>query len=170
MTDAATDAPGGGGPASGSPYGPGATSIAPLTADDHAEWIGLWQHYLDFYDMFLPEEISERTFAEMCDAEGAIQGVLARNRTGRAVGFAHWVAHRSTWSATPYCYLEDLYVDPVARGDGVGRALVEHVVAWAREHGCTRVHWVTHTDNAKARALYDAVAHRSGMVEYVIDV
>ena len=39
----------------------------------------------------------------------------------RAIGLVHWLTHPSTWSAGPYCYLEDLFVHPDARGSGVGR-------------------------------------------------
>ena len=41
------------------------------------------------------------------------------------IGLAHVLFHRSTWSPTTYCYLEDLFVDPARRKTGAGRALIE---------------------------------------------
>ena len=51
--------------------------------------------------------------------------------------------------------LVSLWVRPPARGRGIGQALVEAVVGWARARGASRVHlWVTET-NGHARLLYE---------------
>jgi len=49
------------------------------------------------------------------------------------IGFAHYLLHRSTWAQVCYCYLEDLFVEPSARGSGAGRALIAAVEAAARD-------------------------------------
>ena len=82
----------------------------------------------------------------------------------------HWLTHPSTWSEGPYCYLEDLFVHPDARGSGDGAALIEHVRAWAEESGCDKVYWLTQSGNRRARALYDRVAQDTGFVHYEIDL
>jgi GNAT superfamily N-acetyltransferase len=52
--------------------------------------------------------------------------------------------------------LVSMWVDPAARRRGIGRALVERALEWAREHGATRVIlWVTET-NEPALRLYEA--------------
>ena len=76
-------------------------------------------------------------------------------------GLAHILLHRSTWSPTWYCYLEDLFVDPSHRGKGAGRALIEAVYREADAHQCTRTYWVTEETNATARALYDRMATKT---------
>ena len=58
------------------------------------------------------------------------------------------------WWAAEDCLLEDLFVHADARGKGVGRALVEAVIAAARERGCRRVELDANEDNAPALALY----------------
>ncbi len=63
--------------------------------------------------------------------------------------------------------MNDLFVDPGARGDGVGRALIEASAAVARERGAHHLQWVTAPDNETARRLYDktgAIAETS--IEY----
>ena len=45
-------------------------------------------------------------------------------------------------------------------------ALIEAVEKAARESGASRVHWLTKEDNHSARALYDALAERSGFIQY----
>jgi GNAT superfamily N-acetyltransferase len=64
------------------------------------------------------------------------------------------------------CYLQDLFTTPAARGQGVGRALIEAVYAKAREAGSPRVYWHTHETNATARRLYDEIAEMSGFLVY----
>ena len=63
-------------------------------------------------------------------------------------------------------YLQDLFADPQVRGRGVGRALIEHVYAEARQRVCARVWWLTHETNEQAMVLYDRIAERSGFVQY----
>lgn len=144
------------------------THIRALTADDHAEWLPLWGGYLSFYETDLPDEQTRLTWNRLLDPQFPIHGALAIRDDGHAVGLVHWLTHAATWSATPYTYLEDLYVDQGARGSGAGRALIAHVSSWARQHGSSKVYWLTHEANATARALYDRVAEHTGFVHYEI--
>jgi GNAT superfamily N-acetyltransferase len=58
------------------------------------------------------------------------------------------------WWAAEDCLLEDLFVLETARGSGLGRALVDAVVALARGRGCRRVELDANEDNTAALALY----------------
>ncbi len=139
--------------------------IRPLTEDDRAAWEPLWAGYQAFYQTQIPAETTEKTWRRFLDpalpmhALGAFQG-------GRLVGIVHYLFHLTTWTTGPYCYLQDLFTAPEARGQGVGRALIEAVVAAAQAAGASRVYWLTHETNAQAMALYDKVATRSGFVQY----
>ena len=82
------------------------------------------------------------------------------------VGIVHYIFHRSTWTIGDYCYLQDLFTVPQARGKGAGRALIEEVYTRAREAGAARVYWLTQEDNAQARILYDKVADLPGFIQY----
>jgi GNAT superfamily N-acetyltransferase len=73
---------------------------------------------------------------------------------GEVVGFALWFRNFSTWLAKPGIYLEDLYVRPVARGHGLGRALLMELVAIARRHGYGRVEWAVLDWNTPAIGFY----------------
>ena len=84
----------------------------------------------------------------------------------KPVGIVHYLSHRSTWTSGNYCYLQDLFVDPNLRAQGIGRALIQHVYDRAAEMGCSRVWWLTHETNTDAMKLYDKVADRSGFVQY----
>jgi GNAT superfamily N-acetyltransferase len=140
-------------------------AIRPLIPADRAAWEPLWQGYLAFYKASVPAEVTDLTWSRLNDpaepmhALGAFEGE-------RLLGIVHIVYHRSTWTAGPYCYLQDLFTAEEARGRGVGRALIEAVYARAAADGASRVHWLTHETNTDARVLYDRVADRSGFIQY----
>jgi GNAT superfamily N-acetyltransferase len=140
--------------------------IRALTAADRPAWSGLWAGYLRFYRHRLPAEITDLTFARLVAPGEDPHGLVAVGGDGRLVGFAHYLFHRSTWSDADLCYLEDLYVDPGARGGGAGRALIEAVSAEAGRRGAAGLHWLTQEFNAEARALYDTLARRTSFIRY----
>jgi ribosomal protein S18 acetylase RimI-like enzyme len=65
------------------------------------------------------------------------------------------------WHDAEDCWLEDLFVDPEARGSGLGRALVEAAFARARERGCARVDLDVNEANPEALALYESLGFES---------
>jgi GNAT superfamily N-acetyltransferase len=140
-------------------------AIRPLRADERAAWEPLWQGYLTFYKASVPSEVTDLTWARFNDPAEPMEA-LGAFLDGRLVGIVHMVLHRSTWTAGPYCYLQDLFTAEEARGRGIGRALIEAVYERALAAGASRVHWLTHEMNDTARRLYEAVAERSGFIQY----
>ncbi len=134
---------------------------------EKSAWLPLWQGYLTFYESELADEITDLTWARFHDAAESLE-IIAAYVDGKMVGFATYQMHRSTWARTHYCYLEDLFVDPAQRGNGVAGALIERVRKIAKAQACARVYWTTNEDNATARALYDKVARKSEFVQYRI--
>jgi ribosomal protein S18 acetylase RimI-like enzyme len=61
----------------------------------------------------------------------------------------------SLWTETLDCYLEELYVVPGKRGQGIGRALMEAAMELARAEGASRMDLGTSEDDTAARALYE---------------
>jgi GNAT superfamily N-acetyltransferase len=139
--------------------------IRPLAPTDRPAWTPLWQGYLTFYEEALPGEITDRTWARLMDPQFDLHGIGALDGE-RMVGICHYLFHPSTWSDGPYCYLEDLFVDPAVRGGGHGRALIEAVYAAADAKGASRVYWMTQDFNAPARRLYDRIAKITPFVQY----
>ncbi len=60
---------------------------------------------------------------------------------GRVQGFAVFCTNFSTWLAKPGIWLEDLFVRPEARGQGLGKALLVDLARIAVARGCGRVEW-----------------------------
>ncbi len=139
--------------------------IRVLEASDEGPWRALWRAYLEFYQTGLPAEVTDTTWLRLLDPAESLVGLVAE-RAGALVGFAHCVLHRGTWSLTVHCYLEDLFVVPEVRGEGVGRAIIDAVYREADTRSADRVYWLTHESNSTARALYDRMARRSGFIHY----
>jgi GNAT superfamily N-acetyltransferase len=139
--------------------------IRPVTPQDHAAWLPLWQAYLTFYKTVLPDAVIASTWQRFLDQTEPTNAALAW-QDGKAVGMVHFIYHRSNWSIANACYLQDLLVAPEQRGTGVGRLLIEHVYATAKANDCDKVHWLTHETNATAIQLYERIAERPGYIQF----
>jgi GNAT superfamily N-acetyltransferase len=79
---------------------------------------------------------------------------------GRVIGIAIWFLTFSTWTGRHGIYLEDLFVDPAARGGGIARDLVRALAAEARERGCARIEWAVLDWNDLAKGFYRRLGAR----------
>jgi GNAT superfamily N-acetyltransferase len=76
---------------------------------------------------------------------------------GEAVGLALFFTNFSTWTGKAGIYLEDLFVMPAARGQGLGKALLVHLAGIAVARGCGRFEWSVLDWNAPAIGFYQAL-------------
>lgn len=138
-----------------------------LEPGDRAQWEPLFRGYLTFYKSTLPDDVIDETWARLLSDDLQFHaGICAVNGNGDLVGIAHIIFHRSTWSKTYYCYLEDLFVSPDVRAKGIGRQLIDAVYVAADARACTRTYWATQEFNYRARGLYDQVATKSPFLQY----
>ena len=138
-----------------------------LAARDKPVWTELFKGYITFYKSTVADDVIEGTWQRLMAGEPGFHiALVAVDEQDVPVGLAHVLFHRSTWSPTWYCYLEDLFVDPAARAKGIGRALIEATYAEADARGCTRTYWATQEFNYRARGLYDQLATKSPFVQY----
>ena len=71
-------------------------------------------------------------------------------------GFAELRFRRSVWTGKLDAYLEELYVVPKLRGQGIGRALLEAAMEASRAQGAAHIDLGTSEDDVAARALYES--------------
>ena len=143
-----------------------AATVRPLAEGDAARWRELFRAYGVFYETEFSNELLERVWALMIEPGTGIDALVAEHE-GQVVGIAHYRSHPDTFSAGRDWYLDDLFVDPDARGRGVASALIEHLHEHAERvaPGGT-VRWITAADNARAQRVYDRVATRTTWVTY----
>lgn len=135
--------------------------------EDEARWRKLWAGYLAFYRADVAPDITDMTWRRIFDPASAMFMRVAEVG-GEIKGFALCLTHESTWLRAPECYLEDLFVDEGARGQGVGRALLDDLVALCKKNGWARLYWHTEENNATARKLYDSYIKSDGLIRYRI--
>lgn len=146
-----------------------AIRVRAVVEADYAAWRPLWDGYNRFYGRYdataLDDNITAQTWARFFAPAEPLAALVAE-ANGRVAGLAHIVFHCSTTRLEDVCYLQDLYTDETARGQGIGRALIEGVCAMAQAAGCRRVYWQTHESNQAGRALYDKLAQHKGFIVY----
>jgi len=84
---------------------------------------------------------------------GEITVVFAGDGPG---GFAQLRFRPSLYTGALDAHLEELYVVPERRGHGLGRALLDAAMEYARERGAAHIDLGTSEDDAAARALYES--------------
>jgi GNAT superfamily N-acetyltransferase len=139
--------------------------IARLQTSERTRWEELWSGYQRFYGVDLPAAVTESTWQRIHN--GRVHGLGARDSKGALMGIVHFLFHEDTWSTSPACYLEDLFVDPAARGTGCARQLIEAVAESSKKAGANPPYWLTHETNAVARRLYDRLATNPGFIQYL---
>lgn len=72
-------------------------------------------------------------------------------------GFTLWFRNFSTWEGVHGIYLEDLYVRPIVRGRGYGKALLRHLAETAVRHGYARVEWCVLNWNTPSINFYKSI-------------
>ena len=145
-------------------------TIRPIEARDEARWLALWEGYCRFYERQLSEPKTRHTWALIMDAAAPVHAIVAERAGDGVIGMANYIIHENTWELTPVCYLQDLFVDPGKRAVGVGKQLIDWLIAECRAQGWARLYWHTRETNYRARGLYDKFTPHSGFLRYVVEI
>ena len=141
-------------------------TIRPIEKADRKVWESLWTGYLEYYETSVPPEVYETSFTRLLGNDpNEFHGLIAE-LDGKAVGLVHYLFHRHMWKTENTVYLQDLYTSPDARGQGVGKLLIEAVYQAADDAGCPSVYWLTQDFNQTARRLYDHVGKLTPFIRY----
>jgi len=106
---------------------------------------------------FTPDTDKQRRGLAALLASSAGHIAIARDETARAVGMATAQLVISTAEGAPSAWIEDVVVREDLRGKGLGRALLDAVLAWAQTQGAVRAQLLADLDNAPALAFYDRI-------------
>jgi GNAT superfamily N-acetyltransferase len=141
--------------------------IEPIATEQMDELLPLIAAYQRFYEVEEIDEERNRTSFSRFLSPSEDGTLLGAWRGGELVGYACLYWHFTSLVPAETVLMNDLYVDPEARGQGVGRALIEASAAVARERRAHHLEWATAPDNETAQRLYDSTgAERSEWIVY----
>lgn len=122
---------------------------------DGAAFLDLVQELADYEKLAGPTpEARQRLLEDAFGPRPRFDLWVGEDDAGRVVGYAVTFETYGTFAARPYLYLEDLYVTPSARGQGLGRRFLQRLAQDAVERGCARFTWVVLDWNEPARGFY----------------
>lgn len=133
-------------------------TIATVGEGDLDDLLPLMRAYCDFYEVAPPDAgLLAMSRALIADPQHEGVQLIARDATGRAVGFATIFWTWQTLETGRTGVMNDLYVDPDARGTGLADELIGVCADRARDHGAGTLVWETALDNHRAQKVYDRV-------------
>ncbi|QIK79360.1 GNAT family N-acetyltransferase [Sphingomonas piscis] len=114
----------------------------------------LFAGYRTFYGQTPDVDLAREFLRQRLSREQSV--IFLAASAGKSVGFAQLYPSFSSGSAARIYILNDLYVQPKARGRGIGRALLAASVEYGRAAGAVSLTLSTANDNALAQALYES--------------
>jgi len=140
--------------------------VRPVEQGDWESWRRLFLGYCTFYEWDASEEQLNLVWSWIHE-EKSVDAIVA---TPAAGGDAVGLAHLRTWvrplRGEIAGYLDDIFVDPDTRGQGIVQALFTAIDEMAEEKNWGIVRWTTADNNYRARTAYDRVATRTGWITY----
>jgi GNAT superfamily N-acetyltransferase len=147
------------------------TRVEPVSPQQMEALLPMIAAYQAFYEVDDIDGERNRAFFSRFLAPSDDGLLLGAWRGERLVGYACLYWHFTSLVPAETVLLNDLYVETSARGEGVGRALIEASARVARERGAHHLEWATAPDNEAAQRLYDRTgAERSEWVEYELRI
>ncbi len=100
---------------------------------------------------------TEELLAESLFGEDSPAKVIFAYLDNKAVGFALYFYNFSTFLGKPGLYLEDLYVKPEVRGQGIGKKILAYLAFIAKQKNCGRFEWWVLDWNKPALDFYKSI-------------
>lgn len=155
-------------------YGGGVATelrIEPIATEQMDALLPMIAAYQRFYEVEEIDEERNRVFFSRFIAPSDNGVLLGAWHGDELLGYACLYWSFTSLVPAKTVLMNDLYVDPSARGQGVGHALIEASAAIGRERGAQRLEWVTQVDNQTAQHLYDNTdAEKSTWIEYELSL
>lgn len=123
-------------------------------ADDLPQLADLLAELFELESDFHPQRDKQLRGLRMILDDPALGKLFVLRVGGKVAGMVNALITISTAEGARVLLLEDVIVNKEFRGGGLGRRLVEHVTAWAREQGMTRITLLADRDNQAALDFY----------------
>lgn len=141
-------------------------TIRDIEPSDAEQWQRLYRGYRAFYRLPADDAAVATTWGWLLGRHYGLRGIVVVTPEGELVALANVRTFARPGIARMGLQLDDLFTAPNARGRSAGTALVHRAAEIAAEDNATVVRWITESDNATARSVYDSVAGLTGWVTY----
>ena len=128
--------------------------IEPATVDDVGLVLDFVKGLAGYEQMAGEVAATEEDLRESLFGPGAMAEAVIGYSGDEAVGFALFFHHYSTFTGRPSLYLEDIFVLPQWRGQGLGRKLMGYLARTATDRKCRRLEWSVLDWNEPAIGFY----------------
>ena len=132
---------------------------------DLADLGELFSGYLDFYRVPRPRAEVEAFLAARLERGDSVL-FIARNESGKALGFVQLYPFFASLHMAPAFLLSDLYVHPDGRRQGLAEQLMNAARAHAEATGACGLQLETAKDNLAGQALYEKLGYVRDEVFY----
>jgi GNAT superfamily N-acetyltransferase len=110
----------------------------------------------------------DQVWSWLHDINHEVDGLIALNNEGTAVGLAHYRPFSRPLSASVGGFIDDLFVSSSARGNEIGKKLIEAVAQIGKDKNWSVIRWITAENNYRARNTYDKLAAKTQWLTYDI--
>ena len=135
-------------------------SIRAATEDDVDRLLELIDALADYEKLDRPDSAARERLRRDGFGDRPLFRAYLGELDGEPVAYAITYQTYSSFLALPTLYLEDLFVLPRARGQGLGGAMFRHLAVEAVEQGCGRMEWVVLDWNQNAIDFYERMGAR----------
>lgn len=144
--------------------------VSALSPNDREQWEQLYQGYADFYGMPMDQQILDRIWGWIFDPNERFFALIAKEERGFGVGLMHYREMPSPLRGAKVGFLDDLFINPDCRGNGVVDLMFQRLNEEAQAQGWPFVRWITAEDNYRGRAVYDRLASKTVWQTYQMTV
>lgn len=141
--------------------------VRSLVRADYDQWLPLWQ---DNCDHKIGDAVTAETWRRLTHPKEQVFGLCAEADDGRIAAILHYILHPTTGQVEPVCYMQDLFVAPAFRRQGLARRLIWALQDSGKNDGWARIYWLAANDNPAAVNLYKTLGIRVDFGFYVLPI
>jgi GNAT superfamily N-acetyltransferase len=134
--------------------------------EDIPDLVQLLDELFSIEQDFTPDHVKQAQGLELLIANPSRANIkVARSAQGKAIGMVSAQFVISTAQGAPSAWVEDMVVSAEYRSTGLGKKLLESVLAWAKENGATRAQLLVDINNAPALGYYSHLGWQSTLLQ-----
>ena len=139
--------------------------IREIRLEDKNQWEELYRKYADFYEVEMNDKILNTVWEWIHDNNHDVCG-LVYEKDNKIIGLAHYRKMPSPLKGKYVGFLDDLFVEPKNRRNGVGKKIIEEINKISKRNNWNLIRWITRDDNTIAKSLYEKLSKKTNWEVY----